>query len=215
MHIKKFTFNPFQENTYLIYDDEKNCAIIDPGCYTAEEEKILKNYIEENELKPIRLLNTHAHLDHIFGNRFVYDTFQLLPELHIKDLPLIEMAERSAQMYGIPNYKNSPEPEKFIEENTTIEVGNIKLEVIFGPGHAPGHIAFYHKESAQIISGDILFQGSFGRTDLPGGDFNTLKNSIINNFFTLPDDTKVYCGHGPETHIGIEKKNNPILYMQA
>lgn len=215
MNIQKFTFNPFQENTYLIWDDEKNGAIIDPGCYTPQEEQQIKLFILEHQIDLNRNLNTHAHLDHIFGNRFIYDEYGLKPELHKEDEQLLEMAERSTDMYGIPGYKKSPEPEHWIEEGDIVSVGKIDFEVIFGPGHAPGHIAFYQKITRKIFSGDILFEGSFGRTDLPGGDFDTLKQSITEKMFKLPDETVVYSGHGPETTIGAEKKTNPILYMHA
>lgn len=215
MNIKKFTFNPFQENTFLVWDDKGIGAIIDPGCYTADEEKMVSHFIEKEGIQLQRLLNTHAHLDHIFGNHFIHQKYDLLPEMHKMDEPLLEMADRSAQMYGIPGYKKSPAPKRWIEEGEIIEIGGMKFKTIFGPGHAPGHIAFYNEKEAVIFSGDILFQGSFGRTDLPGGDFNTLKNSIIKNMFTLPEETKVFSGHGPETSIGAEKKNNPILFMNA
>jgi hydroxyacylglutathione hydrolase len=157
------------------------------------------------------LLNTHCHIDHVFGNYFVNETYGLKPIIHKADLFLLESLEKVAQMYQIPNVDISPEPLRFIDEGDVIEFGNTKLEIIFVPGHAPGHVAFIHNETKSVISGDVLFQGSMGRTDLPGGDMDTLINSIKTKMFALPEEFTVYSGHGPTTTIGHEKKTNPFL----
>jgi glyoxylase-like metal-dependent hydrolase (beta-lactamase superfamily II) len=205
-----FTFGPFQENTYVLHDASGECVIIDPGCYTSTEQQALKNYIAEKRLKPVYNLNTHCHVDHIAGNRFVHDTFGLLPLIHKADLVVLQSQERVCQMYGL-NYDPSPMPEKFMEEGDIILFGQSKLKVIFTPGHAPGHVIFYSEENKLVINGDVLFSGSIGRTDLPLGDFDTLEQSIRTKLYTLPNDTVVYCGHGPSTTITKEKKSNPFV----
>jgi glyoxylase-like metal-dependent hydrolase (beta-lactamase superfamily II) len=211
--VHKLTYNPFSENTYILSDETNECVIIDPGCYHSEEREHLKNYIEGQGLKPVGLWNTHCHLDHVFGNYFVAKEWNLELGIHELDLPTLENFERAATMYGIGGFQLSPDPSYFIKENTKISFGNSSLDVLFVPGHAPGHVVFYAAEDKFVINGDVLFQGSFGRYDLPGGDFNVLKRSIINVMFNLPDDTVVFTGHGPETTIGVEKKSNPILMM--
>lgn len=209
--VVKFTFNPFQENTYLVTDDTKECIIFDPGCYDQGEKKQLKSYIEKNGLKPVRLINTHCHLDHIFGNKYVADTYGLVLEIHEGEVPVLEAVPMVCMRYGLPLPEESPKAGKFIAAGDTVEFGNTKLEVLFTPGHSPASISFYCKEDAFIIAGDVLFQESIGRTDLPGGDFNTLITSIKTQFFTLPNETKVYPGHGAATTIGHEKIFNPFL----
>lgn len=211
IQLAKFTFNPFQENTFVLYDETKECVIIDPGCQSKEEKDYLFSFIQNNDLKPVRLLNTHCHLDHIFGNNFVHKTWNLELGIHPLDVPTLALAPKACEMYGIRNYELSPEPGYFINEGDQIRFGNSTLDVIFGPGHAPGHIAFYAKEDGFLVNGDILFQGSYGRTDLPGGDFNVLKDTIVNKLFLLPDETVVLSGHGGETTIGAERTSNPIL----
>lgn len=212
MEIYKLTYNPFQENTFIISDQSKNCIIIDPGCYLKKEEEHLFNFISNQELTPLVVLNTHAHLDHIMGNQVILNKYPIDLYLHPADLPLFEMAEKSAQLYGLNEFKNSPYPNKMLSDKQVLSFGSIELEVIFGPGHSPGHVAFYNKENSFVINGDILFNGSYGRVDLPGGDFNVLKKTITERMFELPDNTTVYCGHGDETTIGKEKLNNPILW---
>jgi glyoxylase-like metal-dependent hydrolase (beta-lactamase superfamily II) len=208
--IRIFSFNPFQENTYVLSDESGECVVIDPGCVGGEEEQELKDYIEGNNLKPVRLLNTHCHVDHVFGNYFVSKTWSLRLEMHKKDLPVLESFPKVCQMYGLPGGQQ-PEPANFIEEGDQIRFGNSKLEVLFTPGHAPGHVVFYHPGEKFVIGGDVLFQGSIGRTDLPGGDFTTLEKSIREKLYVLPDEVKVYPGHGPFTTIGFEKRNNPFV----
>jgi glyoxylase-like metal-dependent hydrolase (beta-lactamase superfamily II) len=212
MKIYQFTYNPFQENAYVLVDEENNGVIIDPGCYETEEEKHFFQFFEENNIKPLALLNTHAHLDHIMGNQMVKNSFDIPLYLHKEDLFLIEGAQKSANLYGLHKFKSSPEPDIFLEDGDHLQFGQIKLDVLFTPGHAPGHVVFYNKENEVVVNGDVLFKGSYGRVDLPGGDFETLKTSINEKMFKLPDDTKVLTGHGQPTSIGREKESNPINY---
>lgn len=211
MKIKSFVFSPFQENTYVITNNTNDCLIIDPGCYEKNEKAELKDFIENNNLKPVKLINTHCHIDHIFGNKFVFDQWGLQPIIHKDDLFLLEGLEKVAQMYGIPNVDNSPLPVSYMDEGDLVEFGEVTFEIIHVPGHAPGHVALIHHASKSVISGDVLFNGSIGRTDLPGGDFDTLIASIKNKMFALEDDYTVYSGHGSTTTIGNEKKTNPFL----
>lgn len=211
IHVMYFTFNPFQENTYVLYDDTKEAVIVDPGCFTQQEFDFLVDSIESEGLKPVRLVNTHCHLDHVGGNSYVMKHYNLKLEAHDLDLPTLHQAPLSAQMYGIHNFIASPEPDVFISEKDTIRFGESELEIRFVPGHAPGHVVFYAREEGFVIAGDTLFQQSIGRTDLPGGNHELLLSSIEQQLFTLPDSTVVYCGHGPSTEIGFEKNNNPFF----
>ena len=211
MNIKIFTFNQFFENTFIISDSTNECIIIDPGCYEKNEKKILQDYILTNNLVPTRLINTHCHIDHILGNNFVSKTWDLELEIHYKDIDLLKNSKNIADLYGFVNYENSPITNKFLVEGDIIEFGKSKLEVLFTPGHAPGHISLYSKNENFIISGDVLFNNSIGRTDLPGGNYNTLIDTIKNKILCLDDSTVVYCGHGPSTTVGKERINNPFL----
>lgn len=208
--IKTLPFNPFSENTYVLSDETGECIIIDPGCFDSEEEQVLKAYIDQNQLRPVKLLNTHCHVDHVLGNYFVADTWKLGLEMHREDLPVLASFEKVCKMYGLPGGPQ-PEPAVFLEEGQQIKFGNSVLEILFTPGHAPGHIVFYQPAEKFLIGGDVLFQGSIGRTDLPGGDFDTLEKSIREKLYLLPDDITVYPGHGPTTTIGFEKRNNPFV----
>ena len=211
MEIHKITFNTFQENTFILWDNTTDCIIIDPGCYERNEELLLVDFINKNNLNPVKLINTHCHIDHILGNKFVSEKWNL--ELYINkiDLPLLEGSGDIARMYGFENYKGSPYPKHYLEEGDILEFGESKLEILFTPGHAPGHICLFNKEERFIVSGDVLFNGSIGRTDLIGGDFDTLIESIKTKLMTLQDETIVYCGHGPSTSIGKERLSNPFL----
>ncbi len=209
--VAKFTFNPFQENTYIVYDETKECIIFDPGMYTEVERQHFSDFIESAGLRPVRLINTHCHLDHVFGNKFVADTYQLGLEIHKGELPVLESFTQVCAMYGVPNVETSPAPSRFIEEGDSITFGNTSLEVLFTPGHSPASISFFCAADQFLIAGDVLFRESIGRTDLPGGDMKTLLDSIRDKCFPLGDDIIVYSGHGEETTIGYEKQNNPFL----
>lgn len=210
LHLKSFTFNPFQENTYIVYDENNTAFIIDPGNSNHSENEELKNFISEKNLNPIRLLLTHAHVDHIMGARFVLDTYGLLPEVHEADLFFIDRMKQSAAMYGV-NCEQAPTPVKFIKAGDKISLGNYEFDCLFTPGHSPGSITFYNKANKLLIAGDVLFKGSIGRSDLPMGDHDTLLQSIREQLLVMDDDTKVYSGHGPMTLIGIERQTNPFL----
>jgi glyoxylase-like metal-dependent hydrolase (beta-lactamase superfamily II) len=210
MKVTCLTFNPFEENTYLLHDDTNECVVIDPGCYEKEEREQLKKYIEDNGLKVVRLLNTHCHIDHVLGNQFVADTYNVGLEIHPDDEQTLRAVTAYAPSYGFQQYAETL-PTAFLKEGDAVKFGNTELQVLFTPGHAPGHIVFYNGPEKICIGGDVLFQNSIGRTDLPGGDFDTLINSIKDKLFALPDDVTVYPGHGPETTIGHEKRHNPFL----
>ena len=213
-HVASFVFNPFQENTYVLYDDTNQCIIVDPGCYTPAEKKELSDFISNNDLKPVKCINTHCHIDHILGNQYILDTYGLKPEIPQDELPLLEAAPQYGKMWGF-EMEPSPQPERFINKGEAIRFGNTELEVLYTPGHSPGHITLYCKDDGFVISGDVLFLQSIGRTDLPGGDHQTLIHSIKTVLLPLGDDIKVYSGHGPQTTIGFEKKNNPFLNEYA
>ncbi len=210
INILSYTFGPFQENTFVLFDETKKGVIIDPGCGSNLEQEGLLQSIKDEGIELTHLLNTHCHLDHIAGNYFINKEFGLGVTMHKLDLPTLEMAPRSAEMYGIP-FTPSPEPEFFIEEGDTIEFGNSILDVLFVPGHAPGHVVFYNKEQNILIGGDTVFQRSIGRTDLPGGNHETLITSIREKIFTLPENTVIFPGHGPSTTVGEEKAENPFF----
>jgi hydroxyacylglutathione hydrolase len=210
INIQSFTFNPVQENTYVLYNDKDACCIIDPGCYFGNERHTLQEFIEERKLTPQLLLNTHCHLDHVFGNKFIHDTYDLLLHLHEKEKPVLDFAPTSGLSWGMP-FENYTGELIFLKEGDVVKLGDDELKVLFTPGHSPGSICFYCEEQKFIIGGDVLFRQSIGRTDLPGGDLDTLINSIKNKLFVLPDDVIVYSGHGEPTTIGFEKENNPFL----
>jgi glyoxylase-like metal-dependent hydrolase (beta-lactamase superfamily II) len=210
LFLKSFCFNPFQENTYVLYDDEGTAFIVDPGNSNTKENDLLKSFVAEKNLTPTRLLLTHGHIDHILGNRFVFDTYGLLPEIHTEDVFFIKRLPETATMYGVP-FEPSPMPEKFIAEGDVIHLGKYAFECIHTPGHSPGSISFYNAENKLLIGGDVLFLGSIGRSDLPMGDHDTLIRSIKEKILTLGDDIKVYNGHGETTTIGRERTSNPFL----
>jgi hydroxyacylglutathione hydrolase len=210
LYLKSFCFNPFQQNTYLIYDEKGTAYIIDPGNYTSSENEVLKNFISDKKLNLSRLLLTHAHIDHILGNKFIFDTYGLLPEVHKDDLFFIDNMAKSGAMYGI-NCDPSPSPITYINDGDTVKLGEYEFDCIHTPGHSPGSISFYNKQNKLLISGDVLFYSSIGRTDLPKGNHQQLIDSIKQKLFILDDDTKVYSGHGQPTTIGFEKNNNPFL----
>ncbi len=209
MKIKKFTFNSFQENTYIV-SSNKDCMIIDPGCSSQSEKNDLTSYIEDNKLNPIALINTHCHLDHIFGNNFIAKKYKLRPKMHKKDFPLLERSVDIAKIYNVP-LDPPPLEVDFIKEKDTIQIGETMWEIIFTPGHAPGHICLLNKKDNVIIVGDVLFLMSIGRTDLPGCNHDDLIHSIQNKIINLDEKITVLCGHGDNTTIGFEKNNNPFL----
>lgn len=208
--VRYFTFNPFSENTYIVHDESNDCLIIDPGCYFPQEEQELLDYINSNQLKPVMLLNTHCHLDHVFGNAFIFETFGLKPVLHRAELPVLHNVPARSAMWGVPA-KPSPDPENFLEEGDEVKLGNARFKVLFTPGHSPGSISFYNEAEDYVLSGDVLFYESIGRTDLQGGDYDTLIHSIKHKLLTLPVHTKVFSGHGVPTKIEHEKNHNPFI----
>jgi len=210
LKIHKLTFNPFSENTYVVTDETKNCAIIDPGCCNDKERNELLGTIEAYGLKPVLLLNTHCHIDHIPGNKFIYEKYGLLPEIHPNELEILRLAPQYGKFFGF-DCPVSPEPHKFLNEGDEVTVGNTVFKVLFTPGHSPGSISFYSAADKVVISGDVLFYRSVGRFDLPESNGKDLYHSLVNVMMKLPDDVKVYSGHGPETSIGFERYNNPFI----
>jgi glyoxylase-like metal-dependent hydrolase (beta-lactamase superfamily II) len=208
--IKFFTFNPIGENTYILYNESKDCIIIDPGCYFEEENEKLRTFITQNALNPIHLLNTHCHLDHVFGNKMIAETYQLTLQMHEKEKQVLAYAPTSGLMYNMP-FDNYVGDFILLKEGDSVLLGQEELKVIEVPGHSPGSICFYCAKQNFLIGGDVLFQGSIGRTDLPLGDHETLLLHIKNKLLILPEETVVYSGHGLPTTIGAEKANNPYL----
>jgi glyoxylase-like metal-dependent hydrolase (beta-lactamase superfamily II) len=209
MEVKKLVFNPLQENTYIVYDDTKECVIIDPGCQKPKEKDTLKRFISDNGLKPKLLLNTHCHFDHIFGNNFVYDEYGIESWASEDELPNIKRFPASASLFGGSN-EQPKAPAQFLEDGQIIKFGNSELKVINTPGHSSGSVCFYSATGRFLIAGDTLFAGSIGRTDFPGGSYSEIKESL-KKLIALPSSTRVYCGHGPDTAIGIEKTYNPFI----
>lgn len=210
LHVKAFTFNPFQENTYVLYNAEKEAWIIDPGMYNAHEQMEFDAFMSANGLNPTRLLLTHAHIDHILGAAHVYAKYNLLPEVHEADLFFVDRMPESARMYGVPA-EACPAPKAFIKEKDVLYLGAHAFTCLHTPGHSPGSISFFCKEQGLLISGDVLFKGSIGRSDLPMGNHETLISSIVTKLLPLGDEVKVYSGHGPATTIGHERLSNPFL----
>lgn len=210
IHIKTFVCNPYQENTYLLYDETGSGVIIDPGMYTQQEEEQVLAFIEEEGLKLEHLFSTHCHIDHVLGNKLIYENFGLVPSFHENEIPIYAEIQSYAPQMGI-RYDVSPISENFLPDSGTVQFGNNELELIFAPGHSPGHLCFYNKENGFLIGGDVLFKGSIGRTDLPGGNHDQLLHSITNQIYTLPEETVVYPGHGPATTVGQEKRTNTFV----
>ncbi|MPR32561.1 MBL fold metallo-hydrolase [Salmonirosea aquatica] len=210
IEIKSFVFSPFSENTYVLYDGSKEAIIIDPGCYEPYEYDELNNFIKNNQLTPVGIYNTHAHIDHVLGVEKLKNIYKVPFALHKLDEPLLRAVKTYAPNYGFPVF-SEPAVERWLKEGETVEFGNSSLGIRFVPGHAPGHVAFVNDAQKFVIGGDVLFRQSIGRTDLPGGNMGTLLNSIRTQLFTLPDDYTVYAGHMQPTTIGYEKKHNPFL----
>ena len=210
LHIKSFVFSPIQENTYIIYNDDKECIIIDPGSYFDEEKEKLESFITSNNLKPVKLINTHCHLDHVFGNKFIAEKYNLKLHLHSKEEQMLNLAPASGLMYNMP-FDNYSGEFIFLNEDEDLLFGDETFKILLTPGHSPGSLSFYNEKGKFVISGDVLFKNSVGRSDLPGGNHEVLINSIKTKLITLPDETIVYSGHGPATTIGEEKVSNPFL----
>ena len=211
MNIKTFPFNPLQENTFLVWDDTSEAVIIDAGMLFEQEKQRIKRFIEENDLKLVRVLNTHLHLDHQFGNKFLFDTYGLMPEVGMEDEFLLDTISLSAQKWGLPYLETPQRPGAYITDNQEIKFGKTTFVALHTPGHSPGSHSLYCEEAGVVFVGDVLFKRSIGRTDFDRGDFDTLINSIEERLFTLPENTIVYNGHGPTTTIGEEKQYNPFL----
>ena len=208
--IEKFVVNPLGENSFIISDETRECVFIDPGYYYEEEHQEIKEYIKANNLTPIKITNTHCHFDHIMGVEFVRKEFKVPFHAHGDDAFWVEKAVGQGEMFGFEMNPVAP-IDSFLNEDEYVEFGNTKLGILHVPGHSPGHVCFYSESDKILIAGDVLFYGSIGRTDLPGGNYETLISNIKNKLFALPDDTTVYCGHGPETKLGFEKRTNPFL----
>lgn len=209
LKIHQFTFNEFQENTYLLSDPQGKTVVIDPGCYHRREKAILQQYIAENGLEIVLLVNTHCHIDHVLGNYFIQHTYKvpfLIPE---GEKGVLASVPQYAGMYGFGGYEPA-EPSGFLTEKDTLSFGTAQMEIRFVPGHSPGHLVFYSPSDGFCIGGDVLFYNSIGRTDLPGGDHERLLANIRSQLYTLPPETVIYPGHGPETTIGYEQRTNPF-----
>lgn len=211
MNIASFVFNPFMENTYVLYDDTSECAIIDAGCLTINERQKLQQLIEKKNLTIKRIINTHLHLDHVFGNEFLFRTYGIAPEAHIADEFLLAQLAAQSAVFGVPFHENTQPLGKYIAENEIISFGNTQLKTIHVPGHSPGSLCFYNEKDSVLFVGDVLFRGSIGRTDLPKGNYEELITGIQKKLLILPDGTVVYPGHGDPTTIGREKTENPYL----
>jgi len=210
--VLSLTFNPVSENTYLVYDEESlECIIFDPGCFTPAEEEKLVATIDTHGLKPVQLINTHCHFDHVFGNDFVMKRYGLQLGIHPLEAAVLEAAPLVVKMYGIPPMTPSPPADYFINEGDQIKLGDTVFDVLFCPGHSPGSLCFHNAAERYLIAGDVLFDGSIGRTDLPGGDHQALIGSITTKLLPLPDETTVWPGHGRPTTIGKERSSNPFF----
>ncbi len=209
-NVGRLVFNSFGVNTYILSDNTGKCLIVDPACSGPGEESRLAAYIAGNELTPLGMVNTHFHIDHILGNTFACKSYNLQPLCHAGSKLLWETAESYGLAFGL-KIENMITPVDFVEEGDSIPFGNASLQVLYTPGHADGSICLVNHDEKYVISGDVLFRDSIGRTDLPTGNFDVLYESITRKLFTLPDDYTVYPGHGPETTIGYEKRNNPFL----
>lgn len=209
MHIKKFTFNPFYENTYVIHDANKKACVIDPGCYEDYEKDEIDEYIESNGLEVTLVLNTHCHIDHVLGNHYLKNKYKAPLWIPQDEAALLEGMIDYSKNWGITNYQ-AADPDKLIALDPIV-IGDLLFETRLVPGHSPGHLVFYNEKEKVLFGGDVIFRDSIGRTDLPGGDHDQLLQNIKEQVFTLPDDVVVYPGHGPSTTVAYEKLNNPFL----
>ena len=210
MDIKSFVFNAFYENTYLLSSSNLETLVLDPGCYEDFEKKELTDFIKTNKLKPIAIINTHCHIDHVLGNDYLKKLYNIPLWIPATEKNLLKSVSTYAPTMGIQDYQEA-QPDKLLSEKDVITFGSEKLEILYAPGHSEGHLMFYHAADKSLMAGDVIFRESIGRTDLPGGNFKTLEESIKNQVYTLPDAVKIYPGHGPRTTVGHEKKNNPFV----
>lgn len=208
--LKRFAFNPFQVNSYVLHDETHECIIIDPGMENDTEEKQLTDYIEKNNLKPVLLVNTHTHIDHVLGNNFVAEKYKLKLAAHKDAEHMLQLAPEFGRNYGI-TLGRLKQIDLYLDETMELKFGHSVLKIFHTPGHADGSLCFYSEKDHFVITGDVLFYQSIGRTDFPTGDYNLLQKSIWEKLFTLPDETIAYSGHGPQTSIGYEKINNPFV----
>lgn len=208
--VKTFVFNAFQENTYVLSDKTGQCVIVDAGCNSDSEYTQLFNYILSEKLKPLLLLQTHGHVDHVLGAVRVLKEYGIPIRAHKQELDLVAQAQAHGAVFGL-KLEAVPVISEFLEEGVSVVFGTSELQIFHVPGHSRGSVALYSASDKLVITGDVLFKGSIGRTDLPGGDYDTLMNSIFTKLLNLPDDTMVFPGHGPSSTIGIEKRSNPFL----
>jgi len=208
--LKNFVFNELGVNSFVLYDKTGDCIIIDPGCNTSQQQQELHNYIIGNKLKPVFIINTHGHFDHVFGNAWAKTIFKCPLLMHADDLNQIEHIDKYAGIFGFIVDK-SPLPDQLLKDNEVITFGESQLKVIHVPGHSPGSICLYAESDHLLICGDVLFYGSIGRTDLPGGNHKALIRGIQEKLMILPPETLVWPGHGPKTTIGHEHDTNPFL----
>jgi len=210
IQIKRFIFNTFQVNTYLLFDETRQCLLVDAACYEPEEKNELTRFIEKQNLTLVRYINTHCHIDHVLGSGFIADSFNVFPEYHPSGEPFFLTVKEIALSFGY-QFEGVPPAKGYLADGDEVSFGNSALKVLYTPGHAEGSICLYSEKDGFVITGDVLFKDTIGRTDLPSGDFGLLMQSIKTKLFTLPDETLVYPGHGPETTIGYEKINNPFI----
>jgi len=210
LKIEKFVVNPLGENSFVMYDETGECIFIDPGFYYEEEFQEIRDFIAENNLTPVKIVNTHCHFDHIMGVEFIRNEYGIPFQAHTDDAFWVERVVDQGRMFGFEINLVNP-IDSFLTEKGMVKFGNTELQVFHVPGHSPGHVCLYNSGAGVLVAGDVLFYGSIGRTDLPGGDYQTLISNIKNKLFALPDETVVYCGHGPETKLGFEKRTNPFL----
>lgn len=210
LKIEKFVVNPLQENSFVLFDETGECIFVDPGFHFDLERDEIRSFIGDHHLTPVMIANTHAHFDHIMGVEFIRNEFNIPFKIHRDDRFWIDNATEQAGMFG---FEMGPvqSPDFFFSENESVKFGNTELRIIHIPGHSPGHVVFYSEKEKILIAGDVLFYGSIGRTDLPGGNYQVLISGIKDKLFRLPEETKVFCGHGPETKLSIEKSSNPFL----
>jgi hydroxyacylglutathione hydrolase len=210
MELHSFVFNPFYENTYLLFDNTGQCVIIDPGCYETYEKNELVAFITDHSLTPVSVVNTHCHIDHVLGNAFCKRQFDIPLQVPLGEKVVLDSVPTYSSNYGFQQY-DPAEVDEWLPESGTVNFGETELKILFAPGHAPGHLMYYHEKSQLLIAGDVIFRDSIGRTDLPGGDFATLEKSIREQVYSLPKNVTIFPGHGPSTTVEYEMSNNPFV----